>query len=34
MENRKGLGRGLDSLLGIFDKKDEIFETKKEFPIK
>lgn len=29
MENRKGLGRGLDSLLGIFDKKDELFETKK-----
>ena len=29
MENRKGLGRGLDSLLGIFDKKDEVFETKK-----
>ena len=29
MENRKGLGRGLDSLLGIFDKKDEVFETKR-----
>ena len=29
MENRKGLGRGLDSLLGIFDKKDEVIETKK-----
>jgi ParB family chromosome partitioning protein len=29
MENRKGLGRGLDSLLGIFDKKDEVVETKK-----
>lgn len=29
MENRKGLGRGLDSLLGIFDKKDEVVETKR-----
>lgn len=29
MENRKGLGRGLDSLLGIFDKKDEVIETKR-----
>ena len=29
MENRKGLGRGLDSLLGIFDKKDEVLETKR-----
>jgi ParB family chromosome partitioning protein len=28
MDNRKGLGRGLDSLLGIFDKKDEVIETK------
>ena len=28
MENRKGLGRGLDSLLGIFDKKDEVETTK------
>ncbi len=26
MENRKGLGRGLDSLLGIFDKKDEVVD--------
>ena len=24
MDNRKGLGRGLDSLLGIFDKKEEL----------
>lgn len=29
MENRKGLGRGLDSLLGIFDKKDEVVENKR-----
>lgn len=28
MENRKGLGRGLDSLLGIFDKKDEVVDKK------
>lgn len=28
MENRKGLGRGLDSLLGIFDKKDEFSNNK------
>ena len=28
MENRKGLGRGLDSLLGIFDKKNEVETTK------
>lgn len=28
MENRKGLGRGLDSLLGIFDKKDELSNNK------
>ena len=28
MENRKGLGRGLDSLLGIFDKKNEVVENK------
>lgn len=30
MENRKGLGRGLDSLLGIFDKKDNIVTTKQQ----
>ena len=30
MENRKGLGRGLDSLLGIFDKKDEAVVTKQQ----
>ena len=29
MENRKGLGRGLDSLLGIFDKKEDVFDNKK-----
>ena len=30
MENRKGLGRGLDSLLGIFDKKNETVATKQQ----
>jgi len=31
MDNKKGLGRGLDSLLGIFEKRDEeIKETKVE----
>ena len=28
MENRKGLGRGLDSLLGIFDREDDKFVKK------
>ena len=28
MENRKGLGRGLDSLLGIFDRDDDIIVKK------
>jgi len=30
MEQRKGLGRGLDSLLGIFDSRDEVSESKKQ----
>ena len=30
MEQKKGLGRGLDSLLGIFDSRDEVVETKKQ----
>lgn len=30
MEQRKGLGRGLDSLLGIFDNRDEVSENKKQ----
>jgi len=29
MENKKGLGRGLDSLLGIFDKRDSVTEINK-----
>ena len=28
MENRKGLGRGLDSLLGIFDRDDDVIVKK------
>ena len=30
MDNKKGLGRGLGSLLGIFDEKDEDIEIKKD----
>lgn len=30
MEQKKGLGRGLDSLLGIFDNRDEVVEIKKQ----
>ncbi len=30
MDNKKGLGRGLGSLLGIFDEKDEDLEIKKD----
>ena len=30
MEQKKGLGRGLDSLLGIFDSRDEVVEIKKQ----
>ena len=28
MENKKGLGRGLDSLLGIFESRDKVVEKK------
>ena len=30
MENKKGLGRGLDSLLGIFESRDKVIEKKVE----
>lgn len=32
MDNKKGLGRGLDSLLGIFDKRDNVVEPVKNTP--